>query len=281
MSSESFHIQSIREALEKHFGNAPDIGVVLGSGWAEQADGLLGDIQRVPLTEFLGWPLPRVQGHSPELRMGTLEGKRVLLCGGRVHAYEGYEAKELVRGVRSLAAWGTSAILLLNAAGSLREDRAPGSLMPFADHINGSLPNPLCTDQTADGTTVFQNLVDLYDPTWRTELYQTQATLRPGVYVGLRGPSYETPAEVRYWQGQGADAVGMSTIPEAIAALTAGMKVMALSMMTNYAAGLGGSQPSHGEVLETAKKHGVPAAQALLAAVSVLSRAGKGKVKGK
>ncbi len=269
MVAESSHIQSIQEALNKHFGSAPNVGVVLGSGWAEQADGLLDGIQRVPLTEFPGWPLPRVQGHSPELRMGTLEGKRVLLCGGRVHAYEGYAAKELVRGVRSLAVWGTSAVLLLNAAGSLQEGRAPGSLMPFADHINGSLPNPLCADQTIDGTAVFQNLVDLYDPAWRTALCQTQSHLSPGIYVGLRGPSYETPAEVRYWQGQGADAVGMSTIPEAIAARAAEMKVMALSMMTNYAAGLGGSQPSHAEVLETAKEYGSGAAQTLAAAVSV------------
>ncbi len=272
MNFETDLVAHLAGSLQGHLGSAPDVAVVLGSGWAERADTLLSGVERLPLSELEHWPLPKVEGHSPELRLGTVEGRRVLLCGGRVHSYEGWEACELVRGVRSIVKWGTSKILLLNAAGSLREDRPPGSLMPFADHINLGLPNPLASDQSEDGGAHFMDVVDLYEPAWRDALLASRPDLISGVYAGLPGPSYETPAEVFRLQQMGADAVGMSTIPEALAAKSAGACVMALSMLTNYAAGIGGSRPSHTEVLETAIKHGSAAAEVLAATIQVAPR---------
>jgi purine-nucleoside phosphorylase len=144
--------------------------------------------------------------------------------------------------------------------------------MPFSDHINLGLPNPLASDQSEDGGAHFMDIVDLYEPTWRDALLVSRPELTPGVYAGLSGPSYETPAEVFRLQQMGADAVGMSTIPEALAAKSAGARVMALSMMTNYAAGIGGSRPSHAEVLETAAEHGSTAAEVLAATIQAAPR---------
>lgn len=267
MRGERERIERLAAALQARCGAPPAVGVVLGSGWNVAAERVRA-AAAVPLAEFAEWPLPRVAGHQPLLTAGELAGRRVALCGGRVHAYEGCTAAELVRGVRALAAWGVRDLLLLNAAGSLREERPPGACMPFADHLNLSLPNPLAADQTLDGTAQFLDLVDLYHPEWRLRLLQARRELVPGVYAGLAGPSYETPAEVAMLQWLGADAVGMSTVPEAIAARAAGARVLAISLLTNFAAGIGGSRPSHGEVLETARAHAAAAADVLEAAVA-------------
>lgn len=264
---EGDRVAALAAALGAALGPAPEVAVVLGSGWKERAAGLLDEPVSLPLEGLDGWPLPRVAGHGAELLLGQLDGVRTLLCGGRVHAYEGYPARELVRGVRALVRWGTPAVLLLNAAGSTRADRPPGDLMPFADHIDHGLPQPLAADQSEDGGARFLDLVDLYDPAWRARLLEAEPGLRPGVYAGMRGPSYETPAEVRMMATLGADAVGMSTIPEAIAARAAGARVLAISLLSNYAAGVGGSRPSHEEVLETAQAHAAAAARVLAAAV--------------
>jgi purine-nucleoside phosphorylase len=144
--------------------------------------------------------------------------------------------------------------------------------MPLLDHINLGLPNPLAANQSEDGSATFLDLVDLYDPSWCQALLAARPELIPGVYAGLPGPSYETPAEVCRLQQMGADAVGMSTIPEALAARAAGATVMAVSMMTNYAAGIDGSRPSHAEVLETAAAHGERAAEVLSATITAAPR---------
>lgn len=271
MFDESSRVLALVEVLQQRLGNAPEVAVVLGSGWADRADGLLEDVQEVSLKQIDNWPHPIVPGHEGFLRLGTLNGRRVALCGGRVHAYEGYSAAELVRGVRALIRWGAPCVLLLNAAGSLDPARPPGSLMPLSDHINFGLPNPLQRGQNCGLGEEFADLVDLYDPAWRDALLKRMAEqgveLQPGVYAGLPGPSYETPAEVRMLRGWGADAVGMSTVPEAIAARALGARVMAISMMTNLAAGIDGSRPSHSEVLETAAAHSAAAANLLVAAV--------------
>ncbi len=265
-------VDSLAQALAGALGPAPEVAVVLGSGWKERAAGLLTGTSTLELAELPAWPQPRVAGHGGELVVGDLDGVRVALCGGRVHAYEGYPARELVRGVRALVRWGAPAVLLLNAAGSTREERPPGELMPLADHLNHGLPNPLDADQSEDGEAMFLDLVDLYDPEWRGRLLEAEPELRPGVYAGMPGPSYETPAEVRAMAALGADAVGMSTIPEAIAARAAGARVLAVSLLSNYAAGVGGSRPSHEEVLETATAHGEAAARVLAAAVRAARR---------
>ncbi|RMH05256.1 MAG: purine-nucleoside phosphorylase [Planctomycetota bacterium] len=269
---EGERVAALAAALAERLGPPPAVAVVLGSGWAEQAAGLLAAPTALPLAELLDWPLPRVPGHRPEILVGDLDGVRAALCGGRVHAYEGRPARELVRGVRALVRWGAPAVLLLNAAGSLREDRPPGSLMPFADHLDLGLPSPLAADQSEDGAPLFLDLVDLYDPAWRRALLAAEPGLRPGIYAGLPGPNYETPAEVRMLAALGADAVGMSTIPEAVAARAAGARVLAISLLSNPAAGIGGSRPSHEEVLATAEAHGAEAARVLAAAVAAAPR---------
>jgi len=264
---EKQNISWLASALAAKLGEAPDVAVVLGSGWAERADGLLDDIKRFDLNDFEHWPLPRVQGHAPELRLGRLGDKRALLCGGRVHAYEGYSAAEIVRPVRAMIEWGVTNVLLLNAAGSTREELAPGTLMALSDHLNFGLPNPLTGPNTPTGAITFVDLVDLYDPTWRAALTTACPDVKTGVYSGMLGPSYETPAEVAMVAKLGGDAVGMSTIPEAIAARAAGARGLAISMMTNLAAGVGGSRPNHQEVLDTAAEHGKRASEVLAKAV--------------
>lgn len=260
-------VAGLHRALCAAFGAPPEVAVFLGSGWREGAAGLLDGVEALPLAAFPGWPRPRVPGHAAELAVGLFEGRRVAFCGGRVHAYEGYPARDLVRGVRALARWGCPAFVLLNAAGSLREDLPPGTLLAIRDHINLGLPNPLAADQSEDGAPLFLDLVDLYDPAWRGRLLRVVPELREGVYAGLPGPSYETPAEVRHLAGLGADAAGMSTIPEAIAARAAGARVLAVSFLSNFAAGLLGSRPSHGEVLAAAAAHAAAAGQVLAAAL--------------
>ena len=269
MFEECTKVEALAEILKRQHGVAPEVAVILGSGWKDRASGLLEDTDVIDLRRLDNWPSPKVEGHGSELILGNLRGTdhRVALCCGRVHAYEGHTAAELVRGVRVLVHWGAPRVLLLNAAGSLREDRPPGSLMPFSDHLNLGLPNPLRSGQNCGLGAQFLDLVDLYDPQWRADLLAMRPELTAGVYAGVLGPCYETSAEVRMLQGLGADAVGMSTIPEAIAARALGVKVMAISMMTNFAAGIAGGRPSHEEVLETASEHSAAAADILEAAI--------------
>ena len=269
MFEECTKVDALVEILNRQHGVAPEVVVVLGSGWKDRANGLLEDTDVLDLRGLDNWPSPKVQGHGSELVLGQLRGTevRIGMCSGRVHSYEGYSAAELVRGVRAMVRWGAKKVLLLNAAGSLSEKRPAGTLMPLSDHINMSLPNPLQQGQNCGLGAQFMDLVDLYDPEWRAELLQRRPELVAGVYAGLSGPCYETPAEVQMLAKLGADAVGMSTIPEAIAAKAAGARVMAISMMTNLAAGIGGSRPSHEEVLETATANSEVAAEVLEAAL--------------
>ncbi len=269
MFEEGTKVDALAEILSRRYGEAPQIAVILGSGWKELASHLLNDTYQLDLSGLDNWPAPKVEGHGGQLVLGYLAGTtlRVGLCTGRVHAYEGYSAAEIVRGVRSLVHWGAKQVLLLNAAGSLRPSRPPGSLMPIADHLNWGLPNPMQQGQNCGLGANFLNLVDLYDPTWLKALCAARSELSPGVYAGCLGPSYETPAEIRMLQQLGADAVGMSTIPEAIAARALGAKVMAISLLTNWGAGLASSQPSHEEVLATALAAKEPAVAVLEAAL--------------
>jgi purine-nucleoside phosphorylase len=273
MFEECTKVDALVEILGRRLGPPPQIAVVLGSGWKELASELLENTQTLDLRGLDNWLCPKVQGHGADLLIGDLrdtptdQPKRVLLCGGRVHSYEGYDAAELVRGVRALVNWGASHVLLLNAAGSLSTDRPAGSLMPLSDHINFGLPNPVKCGENCGHGAQFVNLVDMYDPAWRAGLLQQQPNLQEGVYAGMKGPSYETPAEVRMLAKLGADAVGMSTIPEAIAAHALGAKVMAISLLTNMAAGIAGSNPSHEEVLETATANAQAAADVLRSAL--------------
>ena len=258
MLNEKQLVTDIAQQLQTLAGAAPSAFAVLGSGWKEQAESLISVEQRIDLADINHWPLPAVAGHGGELVVGQLLGsdRRVAFITGRVHAYEGYSGAELVRGVRGMIEWGAKNVLLLNAAGSLSEDMPPGSLMPLSDHINYSLPNPLAGGE-------FIDLVDMYHPEWRAALLEKCPDITPGIYAACIGPSYETPAEVAMLQKMGANAVGMSTIPEAIAAHAMGARVMAISMLTNLAAGIAGSRPNHQEVLDTARENSQKATQTL------------------
>lgn len=274
---ERSRIEILARALRIRFGPPPDLTVVLGSGWRDRAAGLLVASEAAELRGFPGWPAPSVAGHGGEIRVGAAsDGCRVALVTGRVHAYEGFRAAEIVRGVRACAAWagGGGALLLTNAAGSLDPARPPGALMPLSDHLTLGLPNPLAAAETPDGRPCFLDLVDLYDPAWRARLCAREPSLRPGVYAGLPGPSYETPAEIRACRILGADAVGMSTIPEAIAGRAAGLRVLAISLISNLAAGMAARGPSHAEVLDTASAHAARAAEVLHAAILERPRGG-------
>jgi purine-nucleoside phosphorylase len=230
------------------------VGVVLGSGlgaWASR----LQHSQRLPYSSIPHMPAPSVAGHSGQLWLGRLGGTRVACLEGRVHAYEGHPVERVVFGVRLLAELGCRAVLLTNAAGGIRADLSPGSLMLLTDHLNLSGNNPLVAWKP-EGHPCFVDLTQAYDAglaaAARAAAHELGQSLAEGVYAGLLGPSYETPAEIRMLRTLGADAVGMSTVLETIALRERGVRVGAVSCITNLAAGLSPAPLSHAEVQQTA-----------------------------
>ena len=224
-------------------------GIVLGSGLGPLADAV--EVRReVPFAEA-GLPASTVPGHAGKFIFGTLEGAPVVLMKGRVHLYEGHPARAVTAGVRWLAAQGVTRLILTNAAGTLNPDFKPGSWMMLSDHLNLTATSPL---EGAD----FIDMSAPYDPAWRDEFNRAAAgrgmTLHQGVYASLRGPQYETPAEIRMLRTLGADAVGMSTVLETIQARSLGLTVCAFSCLTNWAAGISSAPLDHHEVLETGKQ---------------------------
>jgi purine-nucleoside phosphorylase len=224
-------------------------GIVLGSGLGPLADAV--EIWReVPFAEA-GLPASTVPGHAGKFIFGTLAGAPVVLMKGRVHLYEGHPARAVTAGVRWLAAQGVNRLILTNAAGTLNPDFKPGAWMMLADHLNLTATSPL---EGAD----FIDMTAPYDPAWRAAFSRAATrrgmTLHEGVYASLRGPQYETPAEVRMLRTLGADAVGMSTVLETIQARSLGLTVCAFSCLTNWAAGISSSPLDHHEVLETGKQ---------------------------
>lgn len=198
-----------------------------------------------------------VSGHRGRFVLGTLGGVTVCAMQGRVHLYEGHTPNDVVRGVRAMIRLGAEIIVLTNAAGGIRKDFVPGDLMAIEDHLNLTSQSPLVGPNDDTLGPRFPALSDAYDPALR-KLAEAVAKkqrfrLRSGVYAGLLGPAYETPAEVRMLRGLGADAVGMSTVLETIAARHMGARVLGISCITNVAAGLSDQAPSHDEVQETAQ----------------------------
>ena len=230
----------------------PVAAIVLGSGLGGLAHRIAGAV-RVPYADIPGFAPPSVQGHEGALVHGTLGGREVLALAGRFHVYEGHTAAESAFPVRVMRALGARVLLLSNAAGGVRRTLRPGQLMLVRDHINLMFGNPLI-GAVQPGDERFPDMSAPYDPGLRRLLRQTareQGTvLEEGVYCGLSGPAYETPAEVRVLERLGADAVGMSTVPEVIVARALGMRVAALSCITNPAAGLALAPVSHAEVIE-------------------------------
>jgi purine-nucleoside phosphorylase len=234
---------------------APRLGIVLGSGLGAVADAL-EDAVTIPYTELPDFPAPSVHGHAGALALGTLAGLPVACLQGRRHVYEGGDAGAMRGPVRALKAAGAEALLVTNAAGSLRAEVGPGSLMAIADHINMLGVNPLTGPNDDAIGPRFPSLRDAYDPELRRLLHDAAGALgielAEGVYLATAGPSFETPAEIRAFRTLGADAVGMSTVPEVILARHAGLKVAAVSAITNLAEGMGGEALSHEQTLRYA-----------------------------
>jgi purine-nucleoside phosphorylase len=249
----------------------PAVGLVLGSGLGAFAQSL-GDRMAIPYGEIPHFPTSTgVVGHAGELVLGTVGKTSVAVLSGRVHFYEGRPMSDVVFPARVLARLGVRSVVLTNAAGGVRLSFRPGDLMLMTDHINGFGTNPLIGINDDDLGPRFPDMSTVYDPAVRKVLQATAAKLRiplkSGVYLGLTGPSYETPAEIRAFRKWGADAVGMSTIPEAIALRHAGVRVAGISTITNMAAGILKKPLIHTEVLETTKRVGDRFVRLLTAAV--------------
>jgi xanthosine phosphorylase len=234
---------------------APRLGIILGSGLGAVAEAL-EDAVTIPYTELPDFPAPSVHGHAGALALGTLSGVPVACLQGRRHVYEGGDPGAMRGPVRALKAAGAEALFVTNAAGSLNEDVGPGSLMAIGDHINMLAVNPLTGPNDDDVGPRFPSLRDAYDPELRALLHAAADTLgvklAEGVYLATAGPSFETPAEIRAFRTLGADAVGMSTVPEVILARHAGLRVAAVSAITNLAEGMGGEALSHEQTLRYA-----------------------------
>jgi xanthosine phosphorylase len=240
---------------ERAPGFAPRLGVVLGSGLGGLADAL-HEPASVPYADLPGFPAPGVAGHSGRVVLGTLAGLPVACLQGRRHVYEGGDPGAMRAPVRALRQAGATALLVTNAAGSLRADVGPGRLMAIADHINLLGVNPLCGPNDEAVGPRFPSLRDAYDPELRARLHaaaqRLEVDLAEGVYLATAGPSFETPAEIRAFRTLGADAVGMSTVPEVILARHCGLEVAAVSAITNLAEGMGGEELSHEQTLRYA-----------------------------
>ncbi|GGD05297.1 purine-nucleoside phosphorylase [Aureimonas glaciei] len=248
-------------------GRTARIALILGSGLG----GLAGDVDealRIPYAEIPGFPQSGVSGHSGELVWGKLAGVPVILLSGRIHYYEQGDAAAMRPALEALRALGVEILVLTNAAGSTREDLPPGSVMLIDDHINYSGLNPLI-GEPSDAR--FTGMTEAYDAGLRAHMRAAAeaegVTLPGGVYMWFSGPSFETPAEVRMARLLGADALGMSTVPETILARFLGLKVVAASVVTNYGAGMTGAELSHAETKDVAPQGGAILARILKAAL--------------
>ncbi|MCA9542894.1 MAG: purine-nucleoside phosphorylase [Myxococcales bacterium] len=237
---------------------APSAAAVLGSGLGALAD-QLEDAVQIPYGEIPHFPAPKVSGHAGVLSVGRLPGRKTVVAAlsGRVHLYEGHPIEEVVHAVRTMALWGVRDLVITNAAGGIDGAFAPGDLMLITDHLNLTGKNPLWGVNDDRLGQRFPDMSHAYSPTLR-RIVQACArdlgqTLRSGVYAGVMGPSYETPAEIRMLGHVGAAAVGMSTVNEVIAARHAGLQVCGISCITNLAAGLSATELHHDEVKTTAE----------------------------
>jgi purine-nucleoside phosphorylase len=246
-------MDSAWEALQSRAPFRPDLAIVLGSGLGAMAESLEAKAGlSISFTELPGFPAPTVAGHGGKLVFCELEGRKVLLQAGRFHFYEGHPMSLVVSPMRLYGRLGVPSVLLTNAAGALNPAFAVGDLMALTDHINLFGTNPLIGPNVEPGPR-FPDMTAVYDPTLRRHLQdcaqQLGQTLQQGIYLGLTGPSYETPAEIRAFRTMGADAVGMSTVPEAIVARHEGMRVAGISCLCNMAAGILPQALTHQEVL--------------------------------
>jgi purine-nucleoside phosphorylase len=256
------YFEQVNEAADfvrSHVATTPDVSIVLGSGLGAFADRLR---EAVPLeyTAIPHWPASNVIGHAGRLVVGRVAGRHVAVLSGRAHFYEGHPLTTVTFATRVLGRIGVRTLLLTNAAGGINTSFSPGTLMVIDDHINLMGSNPLVGPNEERFGLRFPDMTEVYSSQLRAIADQastaTGVPVRHGVYVALHGPSYETPAEIRYLRGIGADAVGMSTVPEAIVARHMGLEVLGISCITNPAAGVLPTPLDHQEVMEVAHRVG-------------------------
>ena len=242
------------EAVRARCATLPSIGLILGSGLGNFADSLQRRVS-IPFGEIPYFPRTTIAGHAGRLVIGEAAAVQVMALSGRVHFYEGHSLAQVVFPVRVMGALGIKLLVITNAAGGINEGFRPGDLMLISDHINLMGANPLSGANLDELGPRFPDMSEAYDPALRETAQRAAARagikLSTGVYIALAGPSYETPAEIRMCRTLGGDAVGMSTVPEVIAANHMGMRVLGLSCITNMAAGLLPRKLSHEEVIQT------------------------------
>ncbi|NOY22963.1 MAG: purine-nucleoside phosphorylase [Acidobacteria bacterium] len=235
---------------------SPDIAVVLGSGLGSLADG--NDSQSISYSGISGFPQPTVAGHGGKIVFAEFGGNNIMMFQGRFHFYEGYAMDVVTLFPRLVAALGAKLYLVTNAAGGVNKEFHPGDLMVISDHLNLMGTNPLIGKNRDEMGPRFPDMTHAYDPEFSQLLTEcgrdAGVEMKKGVYAALTGPSYETPAEIRMLRTMGADAIGMSTVPEVITARHAGLKVCGVSCITNLAAGVTDQPLSHAEVLETGER---------------------------
>lgn len=243
--------------LENKLKNRPKIGIILGSGLGPLADEI-SNAEVIKYDEIPNFPTSTVQGHKGQLVVGKLEGKEVVAMQGRFHYYEGYSIDKVTFPVRVMKALGVDTIIITNAAGGVNRGFEPGDLMIITDHINFTFDNPLIGKNYDELGPRFPDMSHAYDESLVDIAIRAANNLnikiKKGVYMWNSGPTYETPAEVRVASFLGADAVGMSTVPEVITAVHGGMKVLGISCITNMASGILDQPLNHNEVIETSER---------------------------
>ena len=258
-SEQPARLDALLAAVRARTPIVPRLGIVLGSGLGGLADDLR-DAVSIPFADLPGWPAATAPGHVGRLLLGQLDGTPVAMLQGRLHMYEGNDPGLVVQPVLLMGRLGAKTVLLTNAAGGLDPAFGAGTLMVISDHINMTGRTPLLGPNADAIGPRFTDLTDLYAPALRERIHRAAKAegveLREGVYIGLLGPTYETPAEVRMLRAWGGDAVGMSTVLEAIAARWAGIEVCGISLVTNPGAGYSGEPLSHEEVLAAGAEAG-------------------------
>ena len=252
-------VAALVDGVRRRTDVVPEVGIVLGSGLGGLADDL-EDAVAIPFAELPGWPAATAPGHVGRLLLGRLGGRAVVMLQGRFHVYEGNDPGLVVQPMLLFRALGARVVVLTNAAGGLDPSFGPGTLMIMRDHINLTGRNPLIGPNADELGPRFPDMTEAWSPRLRAGLHAAAAAegveMREGIYVGLTGPTYETPAEVRMLAALGGDAVGMSTVLECIAARWVGLEVCGVSLVTNAGAGYSGAPLTHEEVLEAGASAG-------------------------
>lgn len=253
-------IKQVADHIQSKIGSyAPKIGIILGSGLGGLAESIKNPVI-IPYEEIPNFPRSTVSGHAGRLVVGKLNGVDVLCMQGRVHFYEGHSPSSLAQIIRAYKKLGVETLILTNASGSLNVDMPPGSLMIISDHINLSGFNPLIGPNDDDVGPRFPDMTYAYDQDLRKKLVQAaqeeKINVHSGVYMMTSGPNFETPAEIRMFRMMGANAVGMSTVPETLAGVQCGMKVAGVSVITNFGAGMVTHKQTHDETIAQANEAG-------------------------